>query len=79
VAQAWKSCGVLRVSPALGAQLTGWLSAAVQAGRQKQYYDLILADHLAAAKLHVASIGSARWWEVDNEADLERAERLFIA
>ncbi|MFH0940069.1 MAG: NTP transferase domain-containing protein [Planctomycetota bacterium] len=73
----WKSCGVLRLTPTLGRKLNDWLSAAVSAGRQKEYFDLILADHLREANLYVADIGRAPWWEVDNETDLQRAERIF--
>jgi L-glutamine-phosphate cytidylyltransferase len=73
----WKSCGVVRVSKDLGAKLPGWLSSARDSGRERDYYDLILGDYLAESPIHVADIGSAPWYEVDNEADLQRAEEIF--
>jgi choline kinase len=73
----WKSCGVLHVTAALGKKLDRWLLAARKEGREKQYYDLILADHLDAAKLFATDTGTAPWCEVDNEADLKQANALF--
>ncbi|HEY3319136.1 MAG TPA: phosphocholine cytidylyltransferase family protein [Planctomycetota bacterium] len=73
----WKSCGVLRLTEQTAGALKKWLNDAVVAGREKDYYDLILRDHLDDAGLHVAEIGPAPWYEVDNADDLAAAEKIF--
>lgn len=73
----WKSCGVVRVNAELAQKLGGWLRDGLCAGRERDYYDLILRDHLDEAGLTVADIGSARWFEIDSPADLQHAEDLF--
>lgn len=73
----WKSCGVVSITPELARKLNGWLNDALRAGRERDYYDLILRDHLDEADLTVADIGTARWFEIDSPADLQQAEDLF--
>jgi len=76
-ASRWKSCGVVSITPELARKLKGWLDDALRAGRERDYYDLILRDHLDEADLTVADIGTARWFEIDSPADLRQAEDLF--
>jgi choline kinase len=73
----WKSCGVLRVSPEVGSRLGSWLEAARLAGRERDYYDLVLGEHLQQARIAIADIAGAPWHEVDNEDDLLRACEIF--
>jgi len=75
----WKSCGVLHIGAPLAKNLAGWLEEGLRAGRERDYYDLILRDHLDAAKLHAADIGAVRWFEIDTADDLRLAEEIFRA
>ncbi|MBU1706412.1 hypothetical protein KKB28_00685, partial [bacterium] len=46
-------------------------------GRVNVYYDLVLADRLLEAQWHILDIHGTRWFEIDDEADLAAAEKLF--
>lgn len=76
---AYKSIGLLSISPALGSLLSGWLAADIEKGRTDVYYDLVLADHLQAARFNILNIAGLKWVEIDDLDDLRRAEQLFAA
>lgn len=73
----WKSCGVLCIDAELATKLGTWLQSGLTSGRERDYYDLILRDHLLEAGLTVADIGAARWFEIDTTDDLRQAESIF--
>ncbi|MDQ7053971.1 MAG: phosphocholine cytidylyltransferase family protein [candidate division KSB1 bacterium] len=75
----YKSAGILAIHPETGRAFSRWLDEDVRRGRVQVYYDLVLADHLAEARLSVLDIGGRKWLEIDDEADLRRAEALFAA
>lgn len=75
----WKSCGVLHIGTSLAENLTRWLNDGLRAGRERDYYDLILRDHLDAAELYATDIGAASWFEIDTADDLRRAEAIFAS
>ena len=54
-----------------------WLREGVRAGRRNDYYDLILADHLAEGDVGVANVAGHTWYEIDTPEDLGRAAELF--
>jgi choline kinase len=74
---AYKSASVLAIGRQLAASLTGWLERGVQEGKTNLYYDLILAGHLKEAEFQICDISDLPWAEVDTEADLAAAQRLF--
>jgi len=55
------------------------LQAVIDAGERKCYVEQVLARLIesGALKLSSALCTSARWFEIDNEADLRRAEQIF--
>ncbi len=73
----FKSAGILAIHPETGRAFSRWLDEDVRRGRVQVYYDLVLADHLAEARISVLDIGGRKWLEIDDEADLQRAEALF--
>jgi choline kinase len=74
----YKSTGILKLSPGTAEQLRGWLAQEI-ATRRDRYYDLVVADHLAEAALHLLVVDEGRWIEVDSPADLALAHQLFGA
>lgn len=73
----YKSCGAVKVQPEYGSQLSEWLDADVKNGNVGIYYDLVLAKHLQDLPLYVYSIEGLKWYEIDDFADLKKAELLF--
>lgn len=73
----YKSIGLLKLSGEGRRLLCGWLQDGIRAGRQNQYYDLILGDHMGDAEVHVVDVAGHKWFEVDTNEDLENAKRLF--
>lgn len=76
----WKSMGLLRVSPAFGARLAGWLESECR-DRRDRYYDLVIAEHLSEEAPTLVAVNFGFWSEIDTPADLDRAARAlgFIA
>ena len=72
----YKSTGILKLSPQLGETMRGWL-AREAAARRDRYYDLVVADHLDEAALHLLVVDEGRWIEVDSPADLAVAQTMF--
>jgi len=73
----FKSIGILSLKNALTRKLFKWLDKEQKAGNKNIYYDLVLAKHLKEADLFVKYIDKFKWWEIDNEKDLEYARKLF--
>ncbi len=73
----YKSIGILALTADTGAKVGRWLKADIDRGRTQVYYDLVLADHLDEAHIHVLDVHGLRWCEIDDGADLARAEILF--
>jgi choline kinase len=72
-----KSCGILKLT-AEGVRLTRmWLKVGIDDGRQNQYYDLVLADHMQDEAIRIVDVRGRKWFEVDTPADLELAARMF--
>ncbi len=72
----YKSAGILSVTPEYGRKLTQWLSDDIEKGRTDVYFDLVVADHLAEAELHVLNIHGCSWIEIDDERDLRIASQM---
>ncbi len=70
---AWKSCGLLRLTPEYGGLLADWLKTC----RNDEYYDDVIRRHLTDAELYVEPVGALPWWEIDDINDLREAERRF--
>lgn len=77
-AAAFKSTGILKLSPEFGARFVQWLDTEVHV-RRDRYYDLVLSDHLGEAALAMVVADAGRWIEVDSPVDLALANRLFAA
>jgi choline kinase len=73
----YKSIGLLKLSREGREMLSGWLHDGIQAGRQNQYYDLILGDHMGDAQVTVVDVAGHKWFEIDTNEDLENAKALF--
>ncbi len=74
-----KSIGVIHLSELGVLQLRGWLQEGIQAGRQNQYYDLILGDHMDSGVVHIVDVAGRKWFEIDSNEDLSCATELFTA
>jgi len=70
---AFKSCGLLRLTPEYGALLADWL----QTSRPTEYYDDVIRRHLPDAPIYAWFVGPFKWWEIDDADDLKEAERRF--
>ena len=72
-----KSVGILKITPKYGQEFSRWLDEDVQAGNVKIYYDLVLQRRLHQLPLYVCSINGLKWFEIDNQEDLKKAEEIF--
>jgi L-glutamine-phosphate cytidylyltransferase len=73
----WKSAGILKLSPAGAATLAGALAAEDGAGHRTIYYDDVIGRHLASFDLRILPLAGDSWAEIDDQADLADARRLF--
>ena len=73
----YKSAGIVRVTADYGRRFSDWLSAEVERGNTNVFYDVVLAQHLSEAPIHVCDIGRVPWIEIDSFEDLREAEELF--
>ena len=73
----FKSIGMLHLSRIGTRQLQMWLRAGIAAGRQNDYYDLVLGDHMRDSHIHIVDVAGHRWFEIDNQEDLQNAARVF--
>lgn len=75
----WKSAGMLRLSAAGAAALTGALTVESEAGNRGVYYDDVIGAHLAQGgfDLQVLDLSGAPWVEIDDLNDMAEARRLF--
>jgi L-glutamine-phosphate cytidylyltransferase len=72
-----KSVGILKIEPQDLDRIRTWLKSGVEAGRQNDYYDLILGSHLKEIVIKAADVAGRRWFEIDTPEDLESARTLF--
>jgi len=72
-----KSVGILKIEPQDLDRIRTWLKRGVESGRQNDYYDLILGDHLREFAIKAADVAGRRWFEIDTPEDLEAARTLF--
>jgi choline kinase len=72
-----KSVGMLRLCAGSVTAVRRWLEEAVAAGRQTEYYDTVLADHLQDCEVRALDIVGRRWCEVDTPADLDACRQVF--
>lgn len=72
-----KSIGILQLSVHGMDKLLEWLEDGIRAGKENVYYDLILADHMNDLPIRVVDIKGAKWFEIDSQADLIAAEKVF--
>jgi choline kinase len=72
-----KSMGILHLSQAGVKNVRQWLARGVRDGRQNDYYDLILRDHLGSNLVQVVDVAGHRWFEIDSNEDLNCASALF--
>jgi choline kinase len=74
-----KSVGILHLQREGVDFMKAWLQQGVKDGREKDYYDLILRDHLSEAKIQAMDIAGRHWSEVDTLEDLEHARLQFVS
>jgi len=72
-----KSIGILRYSAYGVKHLRKWLSKGIEQGKTDLYYDLILAEHMQELFVQVVDVNGLKWFEIDNQEDLEEANRIF--
>ncbi|MCH7493069.1 2,3-bisphosphoglycerate-independent phosphoglycerate mutase [Patescibacteria group bacterium] len=74
----YKSTGALKITAAYGKKFYQWLNDEVKKKNVNIYYDLVLAKNLKHAPIKVCNVHTkARWYEIDNLADLRTAEKIF--
>lgn len=75
---AYKSVGILKISPKFGELFGRWLDKCILEGRTNIYYDNCLADHVSTDQpIYIVKVGDLRWFEVDTPEDLTQAEKIF--
>lgn len=72
-----KSVGILKINSSYGKLFSSWLDQEVQQGNVNVYYDLVLAKNLHSEPLHICSINGMKWFEIDDQNDLNKAEKMF--
>ncbi len=72
-----KSIGLLRVNREGVCHIRQWLQNGIEDGRQNDYYDLILRDHMHEGLIRVCDIAGRKWFEIDTPEDLEKACLVF--
>lgn len=75
--QCGKSIGLLQLQPSGVAQVKRWLADGVAAGQANLYYDLIFGMRFPDADVGIVDVGGKKWFEIDNQSDLESATRMF--
>lgn len=75
--QRYKSAGIIRVSPELGAKFVSWLDEDVKRGDIQIYNDVVLARRLDKHPIYICSVSGLKWAEIDTEEDYRRAQSLF--
>jgi len=73
----YKSVGLLRLGPDVGATLAGLLRSEADAGKVQVYYDDIIGAHIGSLPIHALRIHPLPWMEVDDAGDLQKAEAIF--
>jgi L-glutamine-phosphate cytidylyltransferase len=74
-----KSVGILKVSYFGLEEIKYWLQEGIRQDRANDYYDLILADHMPEEFISICDVKGYKWYEIDNQEDLENANRLFAS
>lgn len=72
-----KSLGILRLATDGTLQMQRWLDRGIAEGRQNDYYDLIVGEHLADGLVHTVDVAGHKWFEIDTNEDLQAANRFF--
>lgn len=75
----WKTVNACTLSAPAWDQLQPALAARIARGYVGDYYEAALVELLAARKmcLNAVDVSSTRWFEIDDESDLARAESLI--
>ncbi len=74
----FKSAGILKIDANNGRKLSQFLDKEVQENNKNIYYDLVLSKYIDKINISVCNIEGLKWSEIDNAADLQSAEELFI-
>jgi L-glutamine-phosphate cytidylyltransferase len=72
-----KSIGVLKLTREGVHRLIDWLRRGIREGRQNEYYDLIVRDHMQEGIVRTVDVAGKKWFEIDTPQDLENARELF--
>ena len=74
---AWKSAGMLKLSPNGAAVMHEYLKKEADAGNRNVYYDDIVAKHIGAFDIRVLDMTPHVWVEIDNLDDMAEARANF--
>lgn len=72
-----KSVGMLKLTRNGLQKMQSWLRQGIEAGQQNLYYDLIIGSHMTDCEIHTVDVAGRKWFEIDNNEDLQKAIRLF--
>lgn len=73
----FKSTGVLKLTSEYGKLFSKWLTEAIRENDVNIYYDLVIGRHLEDYPLYILDVTGVRWFEIDTQEDLLRAEEIF--
>ena len=73
----FKSAGILKVSSEFGVIFSQWLDDDVKIEDVNIYCDIVLAKHIDEYPIYICSIKGLKWYEIDTQEDLEKAQLLF--
>lgn len=73
----FKSAGILKIDPTYGKLFSNWLDPEIASSNLGIYYDLVLAKHVSEQPIYICDISGLKWAEIDDIADLQRAEEVF--
>ena len=72
----FKSTGIVYIHEQQN-EILDYLKQEVESGNTNIYYDLLFAKYINKINININNMSDKKWFEIDNQADLTEAEKLF--
>lgn len=72
-----KSIGILKLSKCAVKKIHYWLDRGIKSGRENDYYDQIIGEQITNINTRIVDVAGYKWYEIDDELDLDKAREVF--